>query len=292
MGENEPAPIQTYRGNCHCAAFVFEIDLPQIHTVTECNCSICYRKGYLWVTSSRKDLNVEKGDVKSLSSYTFGPEKLAHRFCPTCASPVMAEETGGDALYLNVRVLQDLDIWALKRQQHDGAAEGGDYAPPEYEGKAPTASKGQQSYIGSCHCGGVGLALVSKPLDDTYSGRIAECTCSVCVRNAYIWIYPQAKQVVLSAAESENIGRYSFSHHVLNKTFCTVCGVCMTNEYAHRSKDELKELGAVPTRGFAQSMKNSHPLNLRILHDIDWDKLPKPMRNDGARKISPKYKDP
>lgn len=113
-----------------------------------------------------------------------------------------------------------------------------------------------------------------------------------CQQNAYIWIYPQAKQVVLSAAESENIGRYSFSHHVLNKTFCTVCGVCMTNEYAHRSKEELKELAAVPTRGFAQSMKNSHPLNLRILHDIDWDKLPKPMRNDGARKISPKYKDP
>ncbi len=35
-----------YRGGCHCGRVAFEVD-GDIKLVSECNCSICTKKGYL-----------------------------------------------------------------------------------------------------------------------------------------------------------------------------------------------------------------------------------------------------
>ena len=36
-----------HKGSCHCGAVVFEVDAPEHLQVTECNCSICSKSGYL-----------------------------------------------------------------------------------------------------------------------------------------------------------------------------------------------------------------------------------------------------
>lgn len=76
-------PRKTYRGNCHCGAFVFEMDAPEIKSVGECNCSICHRKAYLWVFPGKDNFRVVKGGVDQLTSYTFGSKKMEHKVCPS-----------------------------------------------------------------------------------------------------------------------------------------------------------------------------------------------------------------
>lgn len=66
----------------------------------------------------------------------------------------------------------------------------------------------------------------------------------------------------------------------------------MTNEYAHRTEQERKALGAIPARGFAQSMKTEHPLNLRVFPSVDLSRLRPTRLLKGAENISPQYLNP
>ncbi|KAF5502114.1 Centromere protein V [Colletotrichum aenigma] len=290
----QPKPsLRLYRGNCHCGSFVYEAELPEIKSAMECNCSICHKKGYLWVFPTEgSKFNIVKGDKNALSQYTFGAKKLAHKFCPTCATPVMGEFIGGNGRAFNIRTIQDVDVFELEKQPYDGASLGDKYVSPEHNGPLPPAIDGSKLYTGSCHCGAVNLAFMSEPLDETNDNETADCNCSICVRNAYRWIYPKKERVVLHATEPANIGRYSFSRHVLTKTFCKICGVCMTNEYNHLSEEERKAIGAVPADGFGERIKSGHPVNLRVLPDVDLKKMKPPVLKDGANNISPPYKNP
>jgi len=74
-------PQKTYRGNCHCGAFVFELKSPELAKGSECNCSICSKKGYIWTRAGLDDFRVVKGDEKDLTAYTFGSGKFAHLVC-------------------------------------------------------------------------------------------------------------------------------------------------------------------------------------------------------------------
>ena len=71
--------LQTYRGNCHCGAFVYEIDVPEIKSVVDCNCSLCFKKGTLWIFLEWKNFRVVKGDVSQLTAYKFGLQRQEHK---------------------------------------------------------------------------------------------------------------------------------------------------------------------------------------------------------------------
>ncbi|GFP54794.1 centromere protein V [Trichoderma asperellum] len=88
MAEAQDRPNRrTYQGSCHCGAFAYEIDLPELKTVIDCDCSFCSRKGNLYVLTSEEDnFRVVKGSEEGLTSYTFGPRNKIHKFCPKCAT--------------------------------------------------------------------------------------------------------------------------------------------------------------------------------------------------------------
>lgn len=67
----------TYRGNCHCGDFVFETKVPEIKEAWNCECSICVRKGYLWL-EGKSNVKIVKGSLDQLTAYTFGEKKLKH----------------------------------------------------------------------------------------------------------------------------------------------------------------------------------------------------------------------
>jgi hypothetical protein len=71
--------LKTYRGNCHCGAFVYEVKLPEIKGVGQCNCSICTKKGYLWVFPSTENFKIVKGAESDLTEYQFGVKNLTHK---------------------------------------------------------------------------------------------------------------------------------------------------------------------------------------------------------------------
>lgn len=68
----------TYRGNCHCGDIVFEVKVPEIKEAYNCECSICVRKGYLWLMPGISNVNIVKGSLEQLTAYTFGEKKLKH----------------------------------------------------------------------------------------------------------------------------------------------------------------------------------------------------------------------
>jgi hypothetical protein len=72
------APTKTYRGNCHCGAFVYEAQMPEIKKVIDCNCSLCHKKGYLFAVTPQSTVKIVKGDENALTSYQFGEKKLQH----------------------------------------------------------------------------------------------------------------------------------------------------------------------------------------------------------------------
>ena len=75
----EASDYQLYRGNCHCGAFVYQMRIPTLSSVTECNCTICAKKGYLWVFMQRGTFEVLQGSEDGLSVYTFGPHQRFHK---------------------------------------------------------------------------------------------------------------------------------------------------------------------------------------------------------------------
>ena len=71
---------KTYRGNCHCGAYVYEVELPadlKDGKASECNCSVCYKRGAIWgIPAAPRFL---KGDPDTLSSYSFGRMQSQHK---------------------------------------------------------------------------------------------------------------------------------------------------------------------------------------------------------------------
>jgi hypothetical protein len=82
-------PLKTYRGNCHCGAFVYEADLPEITSGGECNCSICVKKGYVLVFLGRDKFRVVKGSEDQLTVYAFGTRVLEHLVNPDSSASLV-----------------------------------------------------------------------------------------------------------------------------------------------------------------------------------------------------------
>ncbi|OHE90728.1 glutathione-dependent formaldehyde-activating enzyme [Colletotrichum orchidophilum] len=317
-------PKRTYRGNCHCKAFVYEVELPEIKSASACNCSICSKKGTLWVQPKRDDLRFVKGAEADLSTYNFGPGQITHKvsrdkervqtkipstqltnqllsvvsvmlttfdgqkFCGNCATPIMADSPKG--IVLNVRSIQDLDIFGMEKTTYDGLSYGAKYESHAHKGPEPTAKvEVGKLYTGSCHCGALTVAVVSKPIDETYEDRIIECNCSICERNGYVWVYPNADQVVLTG-DDDKIGRYIFGHHILAKTFCKTCGVSITNQ-SNTLTDEEQSALVERAQFWYKWSKTLHPVNVRVLDGVDLKSL-KVLQVDGKTEHQPGYVNP
>ena len=71
--------MKTYNANCHCGAIKLRIHVPEIATTKVCNCSMCYMKGYCFVSVPMKDdFELLQGD-DMLETYVFGGKKILHK---------------------------------------------------------------------------------------------------------------------------------------------------------------------------------------------------------------------
>jgi hypothetical protein len=113
-----------HSGSCHCGRVAFDLEA-DITEVTECNCSICRRRGALLWFGAR-DALVLRTPESDLSTYTFNKHHIQHRFCAACGVSPFGEaddpRSGGRMLAVNVRCLPDVDFKALKVNQFDGAS--------------------------------------------------------------------------------------------------------------------------------------------------------------------------
>ena len=75
--------MATYGGSCHCGRVTFEVTA-DIKELYECNCSICHRKGALYVSALASDQVCILGGGSELTVYQFGTGAASHQFCRHC----------------------------------------------------------------------------------------------------------------------------------------------------------------------------------------------------------------
>jgi hypothetical protein len=98
-----------YLGSCHCGRVRFEIDAV-IDRVTECNCSICSKKGILHFRVPPENFRLLSGS-EHLGTYQFGTMAAKHHFCTVCGIHTFTRPRAAPDLYtVNVRCLDDVDL--------------------------------------------------------------------------------------------------------------------------------------------------------------------------------------
>ena len=72
-----------HTGGCHCGRVRFEVTAPAEIEVSQCNCSICSKSGYLGLVVAAEDFELLAGE-EHLSTYTFNTGVARHLFCRHC----------------------------------------------------------------------------------------------------------------------------------------------------------------------------------------------------------------
>ena len=111
----------TYQGSCHCGNIAYDVE-GEIGPVTECNCSICSKRGHLMWFVPRANLHLKTPEA-NLASYTFNKHNIRHTFCPTCGVGTfgLGTDPKGNAMAaINVRCLEGVDPKSLTVRSFDG----------------------------------------------------------------------------------------------------------------------------------------------------------------------------
>jgi hypothetical protein len=97
---------QRYRGSCHCGQVRYEIE-GEITAASQCNCSICTKKGVINARVAPERLHILQGK-EALALYQFGTHTAKHWFCRHCGIQVFANpRRAPDQFAVNLRCLDD-----------------------------------------------------------------------------------------------------------------------------------------------------------------------------------------
>jgi hypothetical protein len=111
--------MQTYEGGCHCGKVRFRVT-DDLSNVTECNCSMCSKKGQLHVIVPRDRFELLSGEGE-LSTYRFNTGVAQHHFCRTCGiHSFYIARSDPDKIDVNARCLDGVDPAKLPVVPFDG----------------------------------------------------------------------------------------------------------------------------------------------------------------------------
>lgn len=106
-------------GGCHCGAVRFRVT-SELDRVTECNCSICTKKGFLHLIVPPEQFELVSGK-DDLTTYTFNTRAAKHTFCKACGvHPFYVPRSDPDKIDVNVRCLDDIDLAAISVKRFEG----------------------------------------------------------------------------------------------------------------------------------------------------------------------------
>jgi uncharacterized protein (DUF1330 family) len=110
---------QVHEGGCHCGRVRFRVT-GALAGITECNCSICARKGFLhWIVPQDAFLLLAGAD--ELTTYRFNTGVAQHRFCRHCGvHSFYVPRSDPDKIDVNVRCLDGVDPARLAISRFDG----------------------------------------------------------------------------------------------------------------------------------------------------------------------------
>jgi hypothetical protein len=117
---NEFGNRPIYRGGCHCGRVDYEIAGPIDGRVSECNCSICTKKGYIhWVIPRERFRLLTPSE--HLATYRFNTKAAKHHFCPVCGvASFYIARSDPDKIDINLRCVEGIDLSSFPIQNFDG----------------------------------------------------------------------------------------------------------------------------------------------------------------------------
>jgi hypothetical protein len=107
-------------GGCHCGRVRFEVMAPATLEVTDCNCSICGKGGFLHliVEAGRFRLICGRDD---LTTYTFNTGVAQHYFCAHCGiKSFYIPRSHPDGVSVNARCIDTDTVESLVVTAFDG----------------------------------------------------------------------------------------------------------------------------------------------------------------------------
>jgi hypothetical protein len=109
-----------HTGGCHCKRVRFEVTAPEEPTVSDCNCSICARTGYLHLIVPAERFRLIRGaDV--LTTYTFNTGTAKHLFCSVCGiKSFYVPRSHPDGFSVNARCIDEGTIKGMTITPVDG----------------------------------------------------------------------------------------------------------------------------------------------------------------------------
>jgi hypothetical protein len=113
--------VTTHRGGCHCGRVRFEVEGPDALEVSECNCSICGKSGYLHFIVPKSAFRLVRGE-HDLTSYKFNTGTATHLFCRVCGvKSFYIPRSHPDGVSVNARCLDPGTVRSLHVEAFDGA---------------------------------------------------------------------------------------------------------------------------------------------------------------------------
>ena len=113
-------PMRVHTGGCHCGRVRFEVQAPARLAVSECNCSMCSKSGYLHLIVPRSRFRLLSGE-SSLSTYTFNTGTAKHLFCSVCGvKSFYIPRSHPDGYSVNARCLDEGTVEAMDIEPFDG----------------------------------------------------------------------------------------------------------------------------------------------------------------------------
>ena len=111
--------LKTMAGGCHCGRVRFRVTA-DLSKVTECNCSMCTKKGFVhWIMPPAQFELLSGAD--DLTTYQFNTKVAKHTFCKHCGvHPFYVPRSDPDKIDVNARCLDDVDLTVITVKPFDG----------------------------------------------------------------------------------------------------------------------------------------------------------------------------
>jgi hypothetical protein len=111
--------MPTMEGGCHCGRVRFRVTV-SLDRVTQCNCSICAKKGFLHLIVPPAQFELLRGK-DDLTTYEFNTGIAKHTFCKHCGiHPFYVPRSDPDKVDVNARCLDGIDATAITAKLFDG----------------------------------------------------------------------------------------------------------------------------------------------------------------------------
>ncbi|HVN84238.1 MAG TPA: GFA family protein [Candidatus Binatia bacterium] len=111
--------MKTFTGGCHCGRVRYRVEA-DLATASDCNCSMCAKKGFLHVIVPRDRFHLLSGQ-DDLTTYEFNTRTAKHLFCRHCGiHSFYVPRSDPDKIDVNARCLDGIDLSQINLTRFDG----------------------------------------------------------------------------------------------------------------------------------------------------------------------------